>query len=558
MGSRVRACCRTGFGLAGVSLTALAGWARAGAVLQVPADYPTIQAAINAATNGDTVLVAPGTYLEHLDFSGKAITVESEAGPSATIVDGGGTDTVVRIQSGEGPASVLRGFTIRNGFAAGGAGIYIGGSAPVVRENVIADNTACNEGAGIKVYFGSPTIQQNLFQNNGPCGGSVGGGAVYVGGASAVQILDNIFVGNSGADAGAIALWNAGSPNVRGNWIVGNTVANLGGGIGVFNGSNGVVAHNVIAGNSASIGGGILWTGGGDPVIANNTVVGNSSPQGSGLFLGGIGASAQIRNNVVVASFGEVAVWCATSVSPPPLSIFQSNDLYAPGGSVTMSCASPVGTNGNISADPEFVSDPDADYHLRPGSPCVDAGTNAGLPLLLLDFEGDPRILDGDSNGVSTIDIGADEFVPSPAGAILFGTGCPGSGGAVPVLFTTGGPPTSDGNADFAVLASEALGGASCTLITGLSADAWMGSPLPLNLGILGLPSCSLWITPFVCLHDTANGSGPGTGVSRIELPIPPDPSLSGVSFYFQWLVSDPGPDILPAAMSNALQVVLP
>src|SRR5436309_506423 len=57
--------------------------------INIPADYPTIQAGINASSNGDTVLVAPGTYNENIDFKGKAITVTSSGGATSTIVDGG-------------------------------------------------------------------------------------------------------------------------------------------------------------------------------------------------------------------------------------------------------------------------------------------------------------------------------------------------------------------------------------------------------------------------------------------------------------------------------------
>ena len=52
-------------------------------IIHVPTDQPTIQAAINAAVNGDTVQVSPGIYHENINFMGKAITVTSTTGPPA-------------------------------------------------------------------------------------------------------------------------------------------------------------------------------------------------------------------------------------------------------------------------------------------------------------------------------------------------------------------------------------------------------------------------------------------------------------------------------------------
>src|ERR1700738_4343800 len=91
--------------------------ATAATVIHVPADQPTIQAGINAAVNGDTVLVSPGTYVENINFLGKAITVASAKGPKVTIIDGNKKDSVVIFNHQETTASVLSGFTIQNGYA---------------------------------------------------------------------------------------------------------------------------------------------------------------------------------------------------------------------------------------------------------------------------------------------------------------------------------------------------------------------------------------------------------------------------------------------------------
>ena len=91
------------------------GSAVAQTTIRVPADQPTIQGGIDAAAPGDTVLVAPGTYVERVDFLGKAITLTSEAGPAATVIDGNAGGVVVTFRSGEGPGAILKGFTVTNG-----------------------------------------------------------------------------------------------------------------------------------------------------------------------------------------------------------------------------------------------------------------------------------------------------------------------------------------------------------------------------------------------------------------------------------------------------------
>jgi len=117
------------------------------ATIKVPKDYVTIQAAIDATVNGDTVLVAPGKYVENIDFKGKAIKVKSEQGFMLTVIDGNQTGSVVTFNTGEGAASILEGFTIQNG-----SGVILGGSVTY--------------GGGIYCNIASPTIMDNLLKDN--------------------------------------------------------------------------------------------------------------------------------------------------------------------------------------------------------------------------------------------------------------------------------------------------------------------------------------------------------------------------------------------------------
>jgi len=202
------------------------------ATINVPGGQPTIQAAINAAINGDVVLVASGTYVENINFLGKAIIVTSVAGPQVTIIDGNQLNSVVTFNSGEGQTSVLSGFSIQNGRSTfNGGGITIRNSSPTVMDNIIINNQAAS-GGGIRVNFGSPLIQRNIISGNTRIGGSGGGagGGIYVGGAASAKIINNVIANNiwTSGLGGGILLFAAGTPVISDNIISGNSTPGSG------------------------------------------------------------------------------------------------------------------------------------------------------------------------------------------------------------------------------------------------------------------------------------------------------------------------------------------
>ena len=124
--------------------------------IYVPGEYPTIQEGIDATVDGDTVLVADGTYTrdgnKNLDYNGKAITVKSENGADETIIDCEGDGRGFYFHSEEGLDSILEGFTIQNGSAEEGGGIYCNSSSPTITNCTIERNTASGflgDGGGI-------------------------------------------------------------------------------------------------------------------------------------------------------------------------------------------------------------------------------------------------------------------------------------------------------------------------------------------------------------------------------------------------------------------------
>src|SRR5262245_13671160 len=396
-----------------------------GAVIRVPANQPTIQAAIDAANNGDTVQVAPGTYIENLNFHGKAIQVSSEAGAQVTVVDGNQAGPVVTFVSGEGAQSVLRGFTLRNGKAGvspalRGGGIRIENSSPTIIGNVITSNTAGDGGGGISSSFGSPLIQENVITNNGQIpgwSGGVGGGGVAIGGASSAQLLKNTISGNSwsSASGGGVTLFAAGTPSLQNNFITNNTAFSQGGGVWIVNYSDASIVQNIIVGNSASTGGGVYWlvpSGRRGPFLINNTISGNNSAQGSAVFADGFDAQAQLTNNILASTNTQTAVVCGTFDASAP--IFRFNVVVSTSGlAYGGACTDQTGSNGNISADPQFVGAAAGNFHLQGGSPAIDSGTANGAPAT--DLDGVARPADGNGDGIVAFDMGAYEAQPVDA-----------------------------------------------------------------------------------------------------------------------------------------------
>lgn len=193
--------------------------AHASTTINVPADQPTIQAALDAAVAGDTVVVAPGTYVENLDFAGKDVALVTSGGAAATTLDANGS-TGVQI----GPAGSIAGFTITGASEYFGAAIEVHGAGSVISRNVFEDNAqrAGGYGAAIGGNNASPIVERNLFRRNS-CDSQFLSGVVAFVNSSSPRIQSNVFVDNP-CRAINMTLPVGPTPVVVNNTLVGNAV----------------------------------------------------------------------------------------------------------------------------------------------------------------------------------------------------------------------------------------------------------------------------------------------------------------------------------------------
>jgi len=297
--------------------------------INIPEDYPTIQEGINASSNGDIVLVQPGTYVENINFNGKNITVASlflttqdETYISQTIIDGNQNGSVVSFISGEEWSAKIIGFTITNGFAQMSASFPGGG--------------------GIKCVNSSPTIENNIIKENN-CDLYIHGGGIYCEKSSS-HILNNAIYYNEGAYyGGGIFVSDTSAVLIKGNIIYNNITASgygvaYGGGICCGgNASNNLIENNTICNNIVDFGdGGGIYSNTLNTCVVN-TIIWNNSPD-------------EIAETLTITYSDIQGGWAGT---------------------------------GNIDVDPLFADPANGDYHLtwanfpipdETKSPCIDAG----------------------------------------------------------------------------------------------------------------------------------------------------------------------------------------
>ncbi len=429
-----------------------------------PADFTTIQAAINDADIGDVVEVQPGTYTgegnSDIDFSGKAIIVRCVNPDDPDIVNA----TIINCQAnssnqhrgfyfhnGEGEDSVISGLTITHGYTiSGGAILCENSSGPTIDKCNITQNIAAAYGGGGGLYIkggNSTIIGCKFYGNSSPSWGR--GGAIYNSNGSNAIFIDCEFIQNYIQREGGAVFNTGSSPTFINCRFVNNTnSANLGGGL--YNESgNPVLVDCLFKGNTVREHGGGMYTHGGQPQLLrckfeNNycrwdggaIAIEGGSPEFSDCFFSGnsadndggaifskSGGNPQMTNCTVAANTAEAygggfyyrySSWTMNNC------IFWGNSvggvtneqtqIIKDGGTgiqvVNYSCiqgwTGALGGTGNIGQDPCFV---DPNFHLTDQSPCVDSGSPSfSYDPCKVDIDGQPRVING------RIDMGYDEY----------------------------------------------------------------------------------------------------------------------------------------------------
>lgn len=435
--------------------------------------FPGIQAGIDAASGGDLVLVGPGTYLENLDYHGKAIEVAGTAGAEATIIDADDAGLGVRFSTGEGRDSVLRGFTIADGQGGfpgsqtglGGGNIGCLDASPAIIDCVLLSGFGSNGGGGIFCRRGGPLVSGCTFSGNwgyhqgggiravsvyglvvANCsflgnGATCSGGAISVSGSARIEdsYFGSAFVedcGGASLDVGGVfsppgrveihrcRFENAYSGNVGGAaWVGSHSSARFvdcvfhenratyhGG--ATYASSSGAASFEecVFIGNVAHIGGAVYGAG----TFVNCTLANNTAdwfPGGGAFFGRGSFVHCTISGNSGTAQGGAIAQQGQVQLVN---CIHWGNLPPAVPSGVVASWSDIEGGwpgIGNIAFDPLFANPQEGDFHIQTASPCRNAGIGAVVGLPRWDFEGHPRSWD------SGPDMGADEWVVRRVGS---------------------------------------------------------------------------------------------------------------------------------------------
>ena len=359
--------------------------------INVPGDQPTIQAGIDASVDGDIVLVQPGTYVENINFAGKAVilgslfyTTQDISYISQTIIDGNQDGSVVTFESEEDSISILSGFTITNGQGGGSYPDWTGGgitcinySSPSLENVTITGNSAGYGGGIICINNSSPSLENVTITNNSA--GS--GGGIYCTSSSSPSLQNVTITDNSADEFGGGIICYSSSPNLENVTITDNS-AYYGGGINCSSSSPSLENVTITNNSAGQSGGGITCRNSSSPILVNVTITGNSANNwGGGIYC--YSSSNLILVNCISWNNSPQEVLFANNDDPNTITIAYSDIDGGEEGIETNNNGTVNWLEGNIDADPLFVDAGMGDYRLSEDSPCIDTG------IAYFEYDGD-------------------------------------------------------------------------------------------------------------------------------------------------------------------------
>jgi hypothetical protein len=415
----------------------LAGGILSAATINVPAGQPTIQAGIDAAAPGDTVLVSDGLYTgdgnRDIDFGGKTVVLKSETGSDYTIIDcegiSGDPHRGFFFHRGENNATIVEGFTIKNGYGYdNGQGWTIGGavycdSSPTFVNCVFHQNQA-SWGSGMYCLSSSPQLIECTFSENG-YGYTSSGGGLYCK-YSSLMLTGCTFKDNRADEqspGGGFHCWLS-TATLTNCSFIGNR-AYSGGAISSY-WSTMTVTGGVFIGNrtesyfwmSLTFGGG-MYIYSSDATLTNCTF-GENGAYALGEDGHGYGGAVAISNSeeftcsmdncLIAFNEGDDAVNCSGNL--PYVVDLACCDIFGnQGGDWVGYIADQAEQNGNFSADPLFCDPPSGDFYLDAASPAAPSNNDCGILIGALGLGCGYICADTDSDG--HINVGDAVFIVS-------------------------------------------------------------------------------------------------------------------------------------------------
>ncbi|MEQ8763974.1 MAG: right-handed parallel beta-helix repeat-containing protein [Planctomycetota bacterium] len=391
------------------------------------APYQTIQAAINAASTGDTIEIAAGSYQQGQLTCSKGLTLRG-AGSSATILDGDDTNRILYADAISGVLTI-EAMTLTNGRSSvgQGGGLYLRNGTVTIQDCVISNHTAEDSdsdatGGAILASQVNLTLTRCVISGcsvSAPGGidGFAHGGALYCY-EGTTSLEDCELTGNTSTWNGGAIEGNNTTLTVSGCTFQDNQATGFAGGaLELINCGGAIITRARFLGNQANAESGAVDLYSSSATIENCLFAGNLTT----LNTAGVavttdsGATATLRHCTIAGHSGAAAVLVRSGTSLDIVNSIlwdNSSGAFSSAGTLTVTYSDVEGGQagtGNIDSDPLFVDSANGDYRLGTGSPCIDAGTTISDPPET-DLEGDPRNVDGDSDSTATPDLGCDEF----------------------------------------------------------------------------------------------------------------------------------------------------